>query len=136
MNGYPPTSPGGIYPNRSDNPKAPTMSGFIIVPEGARQGDKIAVSAWPDRNRNDGALSLKVRCQTEQERDRDMRRRVEKDFDKFKREVERAETPLGLSRICQAWEQGEARLHLTHEEQAEKDALVQRRREELEGAAE
>lgn len=135
MSGYPPTSPGGIYPNRSDNPKAPTMSGFVIVPEGARQGDKIAVSAWPDRNRNDGSLSLKARCQTAEEQDRDLRRRVEKALAKMLGEVETVPTLLGLSRLCQTWDTSEARLHLTTEEQTKLAGAIERRHQELEGTA-
>ena len=135
MSGYPKESPGGIYPNRSDNPKAPTMSGFVIVPEGARQGDKIVLAAWPDRQRGDGSMSLKARCQNAHEKDRDVRRIVEKALAKMMSQVETVPTLKGLSDLCQTWSTSEARLHLTTEEAIRLTAAIERREQELEGTA-
>ena len=132
---YPPSSNGGLYPNASDNPKAPRQTGFLIVPEGARPGDKIVLSAWPARDRHDGALSLKARRQTGEEQDADLRRRVEKVFTKFLRDVEAAPTLLGLQRLVEGWNQSEAKLHLTAPEQDQLERTIAQKRDELEGIA-
>lgn len=138
---------GGLWPKRNaKSPKAPDFSGYIVVPEGVKPGDRLQIAGWmngyatvtggePEKQlQPDTWFALRAEAETQEQADRREARETEKARKRFEEAIDGAETPLGLSRIVQDFRNSDAWARLSHAEHVTLDERIAQRAAALDDA--
>jgi hypothetical protein len=138
---------GGLWPKRnakSDN--APDFSGYIVVPEGVKPGDRLQLSGWmkaevfvadgePKKQLGpDTWFSMRGQAESPEQAERREAKLTDQARQRFETAIDDAETPLGLSRIVQDFKGSDSWARLTHAEQITLDERIARRAKALDEA--